>query len=62
MEAIYAGGEYRKRHGHHRHHGGGILGALNGIGSLPKEYVEVLETKNNMDLRDMAGRIRGMVG
>ena len=41
---------------------GGILGALNGFGSLPKEYVEVLETKNNMDLRGMAGRIRGMVG
>lgn len=62
MEAIYAGVNIGNDTDTIATMVGGILGALNGIGSLPKEYVEVLETKNNMDLRGMAGRIRGMVG
>ena len=62
MEAIYAGVNIGNDTDTIATMVGGILGALNGIGSLPKEYVEVLETKNNMDLRGMAGRIRGLMG
>ena len=33
---------------------GGILGALNGIGSMPERYLEIIERENQFDLRRLA--------
>ena len=36
---------------------GGILGALNGVESMPERYLQLMEQENNMDLQKMAERI-----
>ena len=36
---------------------GGILGALNGIESMPSHYVDVIERENHFDLESMAREI-----
>lgn len=36
---------------------GGILGALNGVTSMPDRYLTLMETENDLDLQGMARRI-----
>lgn len=40
---------------------GGILGALNGIESMPPEYLTVIEAENDINLRQMAKQIRSLL-
>ena len=36
---------------------GGILGALNGVDSMPESYMEIIERENNFDLKSLAEEI-----
>lgn len=36
---------------------GGILGTLNGAGSMPDHYMDVIEKANQFDLKDLAEKI-----
>ncbi|MBQ8185176.1 MAG: ADP-ribosylglycohydrolase family protein [Lachnospiraceae bacterium] len=36
---------------------GGILGALNGVDSMPERYLEIIEKENNYDLRKLAEKM-----
>lgn len=36
---------------------GGILGALNGVQSMPGEYLDIIERENHFNLREMAAQI-----
>ena len=36
---------------------GGILGALNGVSSMPERYLTIIQTENQMDLEKLAEEI-----
>ena len=36
---------------------GGILGALNGVDSMPQDYLTVIERENTLGLEDLAWKI-----